>query len=270
VLIDCFPYFNEKELLELRIETLYDHVDGFLITDANRTHRGEPKEFSCVNTLRELGIPEEKVQVLHVELPPIEEAPDPWIRERGQRDALSVGLFQLPDDTFFICSDCDEIANPEKLEEIKEAVLEHSDKTVRLSMSMHYGRADRQLVSPDGELFDWRCGVVSTVGQLKDFGTLSSMRSSQNNFYVGKRDAGYHFSWMGDSDRRLTKLKSIAEAYIWDRPEVQKLCEDFEPEEGNTDMLGRQDHLITTYPIEDLPEEAVKLERVKKYLLPDG
>ena len=60
MLIDCFPYFNEKELLELRIETLYDHVDGFLITDANRTHRGEPKEFSCVNTLRELGIPEKK------------------------------------------------------------------------------------------------------------------------------------------------------------------------------------------------------------------
>ena len=107
MLIDCFPYFNEKELLELRIETLYNHVDGFLITDANHTHRGEPKEFTCVNTLRELGIPEEKVQVLHVELPTFEEAADPWVRERGQRDALSVGLFQLPEDTFFICSDCD-------------------------------------------------------------------------------------------------------------------------------------------------------------------
>jgi len=229
VLIDCFPYFNEKELLELRIETLYDHVDGFLITDANRTHRGEPKEFSCVNTLRELGIPEDKVQVLHVELPPIEEAPDPWIRERGQRDALSVGLFQLPEDTFFICSDCDEIANPEKLEEVKEAVLEHSDKTVRLSMSMHYGRADRQLESPTGEKFDWRCGTAGTVRQLKEFGT-----------------------------------------YIWDKPEVQKLCNEFDPEVGKTDMLGRQDHLITSYPVDKLPEAALRIERVRQYLLPDG
>ena len=241
-----------------------------MITDANRTHRGEPKEFSCVNTLRELGIPEDKVQVLHVELPPIEEAPDPWIRERGQRDALSVGLFQLPEDTFFICSDCDEIANPAKLEEVKKAVLEQPDKIVRLSMSMHYGRADRQLESPTGEKFNWRCGTASTVKQLKAFGTLSSLRASTNNFYVGDRDAGWHLSWMGDSDKRLRKLSSIAEYYIWDKPEVQKLCNEFDPEVGNTDMLGRQDHLITSYPVDKLPEAALRIERVKNYLLPDG
>lgn len=270
MLIDAFSFFNEKELLELRIRTLEDHVDGFLIADANMTHRGEPKPFTCVDTIRELGLPEEKIQVLHVELPTYEEAPDPWIRERGQRDALSVGLFMLPDDTYFICSDCDEIANPEKLEEITKAVDEHSDKIVRLSMSMHYGRADRQLVSPKGEKFDWRCGTASTVKALKEFGTLSSLRASTNNYYVGNRDAGWHLSWMGDADRRKTKLRSIAEFYLWDRPEVQKLCEEFEPEEGNTDMLGRQDHLITTYPVEKLPQAALNIDRVRNYLLPDG
>lgn len=270
MLIDTFTFFNEKELLELRVRTLEDHVDGFLIADANMTHRGEPKPFTCVDTIRELGLPEEKIQVLHVELPSYEEAPDPWIRERGQRDALSVGLFQLPDDTFFICSDCDEITNPEKINEIKEAVLEHSDKVVRVSMSMHYGRADRQLQSPEGEKFDWRCGTASTVGQLKDFGTLSALRASTNNYYVGNRNAGWHLSWMGDADKRRTKLRSIAEYYIWDKPEVRELCDNFEPEEGRTDMLGRQDHLITSYPLDKLPPHALKIERVRNYLLPDG
>ena len=270
MLIDTFPYFNEKELLELRIRTLEDHVDGFLITDANYTHRGEPKPFTCVETLKELGISDENVQVLHVELPSYEDAPDPWVRERGQRDAIGVGLHMLQDETVFICSDCDEIANPDKFPELLEAVEREKEKIVRLSMSMHYGRADRQLVSDKGELFDWRCGVVSTVGQLKDQGTLSAMRASQDNYYFGERDAGWHLSWMGDADKRKTKLRSIAEYYIWDKPEVQKLCEDFVPEEGKTDMLGREDHLLTSYPVEDLPEGAVKLERVRRYLFPDG
>ena len=52
MLIDCFTYFNEKELLELRVETLKDTVDLFLIADADRTHKGEPKEFSAVNAVR--------------------------------------------------------------------------------------------------------------------------------------------------------------------------------------------------------------------------
>lgn len=38
--IDCFPYFHEKELLELRINLLNYHVDKFIITDANCTHSG--------------------------------------------------------------------------------------------------------------------------------------------------------------------------------------------------------------------------------------
>ena len=43
---------------------------------------------------------------------------------------------------------------------------------------------------------------------------------------------------MGDADKRRRKLRSIAEYYIWDKPEVQKLCDEFEAEEGKTDMLG--------------------------------
>ena len=64
MLIDCFPYFNERELLELRVSLLKDHVDGFLIADADRTHRGEPKAFTCAETIKELGLPDELIEVI--------------------------------------------------------------------------------------------------------------------------------------------------------------------------------------------------------------
>lgn len=267
MLIDCFPYFNEREILELRIRTLEDYVDGFIVTDANRTHRGEEKEFSCLDVVRELGLPEEKIQVLHVELPSEEEAPDPWIRERGQRDALGVGLHMMPDETVFICSDCDEIVNPEKLEELCKLLDENEDSVVKLSMSMHYGRADRQLVTPDGAKFDWRNAFAAKVSTLKKGGTLSSMRSSLDCLTLGELDAGWHFSWMGDSERRLNKLKSYAH-WETDRPEVEQVCKTFVADPGSFDMLGREDHLIAEFSEEQLPSKLLTLPRVKEYLLP--
>jgi beta-1,4-mannosyl-glycoprotein beta-1,4-N-acetylglucosaminyltransferase len=268
--VDTFTYFNEKELLELRINALKDHVDGFVIAEGDRTHRGDPKPFTLKETIKELGLPSDLIQILEVRLPSQEEAVDPWVRERGQRDALATALKYLPDDTIFICSDCDELPNWECFDDLKAALEQVPTRIFGLNMSMHYGRADLQLFSPEGELFEWRCATVCTVETLKTYGSLTRVREQPNRKFIGCRDAGWHFSWMGTADQRAQKLSSIAEHYIWDHPEVQALCASFVPQEGSTDMLGRKDHLLTRYPIEDLPEEAVKLDRVKRYLLPDG
>jgi len=268
--VDTFTYFNEKELLELRINALKDHVDGFVIAEGDRTHRGDPKPFTLKETIKELGLPSDLIQILEVRLPSQEEAVDPWVRERGQRDALATALKYLPDDTIFICSDCDELPNWGCFDDLKAALEQVPTRIFGLNMSMHYGRADLQLFSPEGELFEWRCATVCTVETLKTYGSLTRVREQPNRKFIGCRDAGWHFSWMGTADQRAQKLSSIAEHYIWDHPEVQALCASFVPQEGSTDMLGRKDHLLTRYPIEDLPEEAVKLDRVKRYLLPDG
>ncbi len=68
-IIDCFQYYNEKELLELRIRLLYDYVDKFIICDANRTHKGIPKDFTVIKILIDLNIPLDKIQVINLDLP---------------------------------------------------------------------------------------------------------------------------------------------------------------------------------------------------------
>ena len=42
---DCFNFFNELDLLEIRLNTLYDIVDYFVIIESNLTHSGEVKPF---------------------------------------------------------------------------------------------------------------------------------------------------------------------------------------------------------------------------------
>ena len=43
-IIDCFMYFDEDHLLEIRLETLFKHVDKFVIVEANLDHAGNLKE----------------------------------------------------------------------------------------------------------------------------------------------------------------------------------------------------------------------------------
>ena len=43
---DCFPFFNENDLLELRLNQHWDFFDKFIITEANETHTGFPKPFN--------------------------------------------------------------------------------------------------------------------------------------------------------------------------------------------------------------------------------
>ena len=42
---DCFLFFNELDLLEIRFNILNDFVDYFVIVEASQTFQGENKEF---------------------------------------------------------------------------------------------------------------------------------------------------------------------------------------------------------------------------------
>ena len=41
---DCFCYFNEDMLLKIRLETLWDNVDIFVISEANYSHKGDNRK----------------------------------------------------------------------------------------------------------------------------------------------------------------------------------------------------------------------------------
>ena len=52
MLIDAFTYFNEKELVELRIKYLNNLVDYFVIVEADITHQGKKKDWNFPKILK--------------------------------------------------------------------------------------------------------------------------------------------------------------------------------------------------------------------------
>ena len=45
-LVDCFMYFDEDLVLDIRLNTLYKHVDKFVIAEATKNHAGQNKKLN--------------------------------------------------------------------------------------------------------------------------------------------------------------------------------------------------------------------------------
>jgi hypothetical protein len=270
-IIDCFPYFNEKELLELRINLLYDHVDKFIICDADRTHKGKPKPFTCKDTLQKLGLVGDKIEVVEVNLPSYEETANAWVRERMQRNAAE--KFISVDDVCII-SDCDEIINPELIRYYTSISQQYPQNILRIPLVYLTGRGNLCVYNQYNEPVPWNAPFICSKEHLKKY-TLSDIRESYalqtnnldfSDIFITENDridpAGWHFSWMGDTGRLKTKCESFLH---WNEVSVQ---ENYVAKVNSTDPLGRTDHILKEYPKNLLPSKIFELERVKNFLLP--
>ena len=285
--IDCFPYFNEKELLELRYHLLKDYFDFFVITDADRTHTGTPKPYGAKKAIKELGLSEDKFRVIEVKLPSKEEEPNDHVRERMQRDAAAEYITW---NTVAFIGDADEILDPKYIDYYDTIVRTNPNNILHVPMVYLMGQANLRDHLPTGESRFW-ANCYMCMGHHKEKYTLSQMRESysEQTRYVVYRDiftydngtiepAGWHFSWMGDSERLKTKFKSfmhygdfIEDTEFSKQPEkMLEYMDEWKPKEGGTDPLGRHNHILKPYDVSKLPQVIFDLPRVKKFLLPDN
>ncbi len=277
MIIDSFPYFNEKELLELRINLLYDYVDRFIIFDANRTHAGKIKEFTCKDTLNKLNLNSNKISVIELDMSNYDNVNDPWVRERLQRDSLSS---YIEETDICIISDCDEIINPLLINEHKDFLSNNKDTLLFLPFYYLQHRADLHVSDDHGNLRGWNAAYVCT-GKLIKKQTPSSIRENLTlggsvddwpypvSYIItppGKK-SGWHFTWMGDIDRIITKKNNFAHAF--DEGIKDYEIDLYNPDEGTTDYLGREDHILTKFDVSLLPGIIDNLPTVKEFLLPE-
>lgn len=111
---DCFTFYNEFELLELRLRSLWDVVDYFVIVEANRKHTGEPKIFNFWERQDEFKDFLPKIRFVPADMSnvPFKGVGD-WAIENAQRNAIMQGLVDAEPDDLILISDLDEIPNPE-------------------------------------------------------------------------------------------------------------------------------------------------------------
>ena len=201
---DCIPYFNELDILNLRLHVLDSIVDKFIIEESTVTFSGEPKEL-CFEKNKEMFqefLP--KIEYIVVDNSPVDTTTH--LRDKFQKNALEKGLADAGEDDMIILSDVDEIPNPEVLKELKE----HFDpnKVYHLAQRMFYCFINMEEVS--GNLLSIT-GEFPGVERKMWLGTkVFAKRSIPKDGIIQLREApvtapnavrvangGWHFGYMG-------------------------------------------------------------------------
>ena len=108
---DCFTFYNELDLLEIRLNELDPIVDHFVLCEAPVTFKGKPKPllFKENRERFERFLP----KIAHIVVDDMPTGPDKksvyWQRQTFQRNAIRRGLGDADADDFIILSDLDEI-----------------------------------------------------------------------------------------------------------------------------------------------------------------
>ena len=123
---DCFTFFNESDLLEMRLNILDAHVDYFVIVESTKTHSGIEKELFFVKEAERFKAFSKKIIHVVVEDMPELRDGDRWRLENFQRDAIMRGLSECAGDDVILISDLDEIPNLEHIAAIEESVRKNS------------------------------------------------------------------------------------------------------------------------------------------------
>ena len=119
MIIDCFPFFNELDVLELRLNILDSVVDKFVLVEASKTQSLIDKPFYFEDNKDRFAKFLHKIVHIKVQDYPNEGG---WAMENFQRNCILRGLKHLDLNTHDIVgiSDVDEIWNPDIITHIQK------------------------------------------------------------------------------------------------------------------------------------------------------
>ena len=200
---DCFTFYNEFELLELRLKALWDVVDFFVLVEADKTHADKPKSFYFWERQDEFKNFWPKIRHLPVEMTVDFKGAGDWSIENAQRDAIAYGIFDAKPDDLILISDVDEIPAPDVLRAIRQGQLADPLEKNPLAMIQKLFYYFFDWISPA----PWH-GTILT--KRKNLTTPQEMRSLRNNL-PRVVEGGWHFSYMGGVDRVIDKMTSIVD-----------------------------------------------------------
>ncbi len=269
---DSFQFFNELDILLLRMHILNDVVDKFVISESTVTFSGDEKPLFYAENKEMFKEFEHKIIHNVVDDTPMD--CDAFTRDHHQKCAVARGLSGCKPEDIVIFSDVDEIPNPETLKTLIPKV--EDGKIYMLAQRLFYCYLDMEevsgrLLSVTGD-FDgvekpmWLGTKVCRYSMLEHYTTEELRNKEQKTIGVRVPDGGWHFSYMGGGknqsveERVKYKIKSAAHQEYNNRSTLSKVRKNIKNHE---DIFGREAQMVQVKVDETFP--AYLQENIDKY-----
>lgn len=186
-MIDCFTFFNELDLLEIRLNSLAPYVERFVLSEMPVTHSGNPKPlYFMENRDRFKDFP-----ITHLVVDNYERfiGKNPWMLEKYQREYLIKGIYDENPECIILISDIDEIPNMDKVKEKGTFIQE----LYYYYMNTYTGSV---------------CSGTVSV-KKRNIVSIDKVRGKRTKNYLRIADGGWHFSTLFHNGV-INKIESFA------------------------------------------------------------
>ena len=231
---DCFMYFDEDLLLDLRLNTLDNFVKKFVITEATYTHNGSKKKLNFeINKFKKF---KDKIIYLVIDKQPeniINLSNNDTKEQRGeklilngmardyfQRECLIKGINKAEDDDLILISDLDELPNLNELDfkNIKNNIIIFEQKMFYYKLNLLYedfswqgtkGVKRKNFLSPQ-----WLRNIKGKKYSKWRLDTIFSKKKYSNLLFV--KNGGWHFTCLRTPEELEKKLLNFAHHYEYE------------------------------------------------------
>ena len=202
---DCFSYWDEDLILELRLNILNNYVDYFVIVEGNKTWQNNYKKFRFdISKFSKF-----KDKIIYI---PVEDMPDgdnPYLRENFQRNCIFRGLKNTTEDDLIIISDLDEIPNPKVINNFKTnmryAVFKQRHFYYKLNLASKknpYWYGSRICIKKYLESPQWLRDLKFKKYPFWRIDKIKDLQIIKNG--------GWHFSYLQSPENLLKKIASFS------------------------------------------------------------
>ncbi len=226
MIYDTFMFFNELELLELRLNELNGVVDKFVLVEATRTFTNKPKPLYYAENKQRFSQFNDKI--IHIVVDDSPDSNNPWVLDRYQKNCVGRGLRNAVPDDIIMFSDADEIPKAETVRCLTKTLKYDKGVIADLCHNFFKSKMNQKLfgktlrkINPyvyvleqsisahfiNLLLVDKSKWLGTRVCFYRDFTLADEIR------YTGYKiihDGGWHFTWMGGVERARLKLQSFA------------------------------------------------------------